>query len=42
MHSLGEYHRQPRLTAWFGDFPYTYSGLTLQPYQVCSFLIIIK
>ncbi|XP_020909818.1 alpha-ketoglutarate-dependent dioxygenase alkB homolog 3-like [Exaiptasia diaphana] len=26
----GEYHVQPRLTAWFGDFPYTYSGLFTQ------------
>jgi len=31
---LGEYHDQPRLTAWFGDFQYNYSGLTLHPYQV--------
>lgn len=30
----GHYHRQPRLTAWFGDFPYEYSGLTLKPFQV--------
>ena len=31
---IGQYHRQPRLTAWFGDFPYEYSGLTLKPFQV--------
>ena len=29
---------QPRLTAWFGDFPYTYSRLTLKPFKVCLFL----
>lgn len=34
MFLAGQYHRQPRLTAWFGDFPYTYSGLTLQPFEV--------
>lgn len=25
----GEQYLQPRLTAWFGDLPYSYSGVTL-------------
>lgn len=33
---------QPRLTAWFGDFPYTYSGLTLRPYQWSPLLEILR
>lgn len=24
----GEKYLQPRLTAWYGDFPYSYSGVT--------------
>ncbi|XP_013379464.1 alpha-ketoglutarate-dependent dioxygenase alkB homolog 3 [Lingula anatina] len=27
----GESYAQPRLTAWFGDLPYSYSGLTWDP-----------
>lgn len=27
----GKPYLQPRLSAWFGDFPYRYSGITLQP-----------
>ncbi|KAK3098692.1 hypothetical protein FSP39_022094 [Pinctada imbricata] len=27
----GESFLQPRLTAWYGDFPYSYSGLTHEP-----------
>ncbi|KAK3701540.1 hypothetical protein QZH41_020527 [Actinostola sp. cb2023] len=38
----GTLHVQPRLTAWFGDFPYSYSGLTLQPYQWSPMLNIVK
>lgn len=33
---------QPRLTAWYGDIPYTYSGLTLKPYQFSQALEILK
>jgi len=33
---------QPRLTAWFGDFPYTYSRLTLQPYKWSPLLNILR
>ena len=33
---------QPRLTSWFGSFPYTYSGLTLQPYQWSPLLEVIR
>lgn len=28
---FGKSHRQPRLTAWYGDASYTYSGLRLDP-----------
>ncbi len=28
---FGKTHPQPRLTAWYGDAAYRYSGLTLQP-----------
>lgn len=38
----GQYHRQPRLTAWFGDFPYTYSGLTLQPFEWSPLLNVLR
>ena len=27
----GKSYLQPRLTAWFGDLPYSYSGITWQP-----------
>ncbi|XP_070532714.1 alpha-ketoglutarate-dependent dioxygenase alkB homolog 3-like [Ptychodera flava] len=29
----GESYLQPRLTAWFGDLPYSYSGVTLEAYS---------
>lgn len=38
----GQYHRQPRLTAWFGDFPYQYSGLTLKPFQWSPLLNMLR
>ncbi|EDO39194.1 predicted protein [Nematostella vectensis] len=38
----GEFHKQPRLTAWFGEFPYTYSGLTLRPFQWSPILNILR
>ena len=38
----GELRKQPRLTAWFGDKPYTYTGLTLQPYQWSPLLDMIR
>lgn len=28
---FGRKHREPRLTAWYGDAPYTYSGRTVNP-----------
>ena len=28
---FGQHHLQPRLTAWYGDASYTYSGLRLDP-----------
>lgn len=33
---------QPRLTAWFGDHPYTYTGLTLQPFQWSPLLNMVR
>ena len=39
---FGKTHLQPRLTAWYGDFAYTYSGLTLQPKNWHSLLLKIK
>lgn len=33
---------QPRLTAWFGDFPYTYSRMTLQPFKWSPLLEILR
>lgn len=38
----GVEHPQPRLTAWYGDVSYTYSGLTLEPYQFCFVLNMLK
>ncbi|XP_028412746.1 alpha-ketoglutarate-dependent dioxygenase alkB homolog 3-like isoform X3 [Dendronephthya gigantea] len=38
----GHYHRQPRLTAWFGDFSYEYSGLTLKPFQWSPLLNMLR
>jgi len=33
---------QPRMTCWFGDFPYTYSGLTLAPLKLSPLLEILR
>lgn len=30
----GEYYPQPRLVAWYGPFPYSYSGVTLEAAEV--------
>jgi len=38
----GESKAQPRLTAWYGDINYSYSGLTLNPYQFSPLLNILK
>ena len=34
----GKRHLQPRLTAWYGEAAYTYSGLTLQPLPLTPLL----
>jgi alkylated DNA repair dioxygenase AlkB len=34
----GRRHLQPRLTAWYGEASYTYSGLTLQPLPLTPLL----
>ena len=34
----GKRHLQPRLTAWYGEAGYTYSGLTLQPVPLTPLL----
>lgn len=34
----GKRHLQPRLTAWYGEASYTYSGLTLQPLALTPLL----
>ena len=39
---MGETHTIPRLTAWYGDIPYTYSGLTLTPYQFSPLLDMLR
>jgi len=39
---FGKKVMQPRLTAWFGDFPYTYSRLTLQPFKWSPLLQILR
>src|SRR6185295_9220007 len=41
---LGKAVMQPRLTAWYGeaDKPYTYSGITMQPYAWTNSLLSIK
>ena len=41
---LGKEIMQPRLTAWYGeaDKPYTYSGITMQPYAWTNSLLSIK
>ena len=38
----GKAYRQPRLSAWFGDCSYRYSGITLQPTPWTSTLLDIK
>ena len=38
----GQYHPQPRLTAWFGDLPYQYSGLTLKPFKWSPLLNMLR
>lgn len=41
---MGKEIMQPRLTAWYGeaDKPYTYSGITMQPFAWTNSLKIIK
>lgn len=38
----GKQHLQPRLTAAYGDAPYTYSGLTIHPLPWTPLLLSIK
>lgn len=38
----GKQHRQPRLTAWYGEAAYAYSGLTLVPLPFTELLLEIK
>ena len=38
----GKRHLQPRLTAWYGDASYTYSGLRLQPLRWTALLLEIR
>ena len=38
----GKQHLQPRLTAWFGDAPYRYSGLTLAPLPFTPLLQLVR
>jgi alkylated DNA repair dioxygenase AlkB len=39
---FGKYILQPRLTAYYGDKPYTYSGITMQPLPWNNALLEIK
>jgi alkylated DNA repair dioxygenase AlkB len=39
---FGRRHAQPRLTAWYGDVPYTYSGLTLEPRPWTALLAALR
>nr|WP_074213558.1 alpha-ketoglutarate-dependent dioxygenase AlkB [Salinivibrio sp. ES.052] len=39
---FGRTMMQPRLLAWYGDHPYTYSGLTLQPLAWTQTLFDLK
>ena len=39
---FGKTHPQPRLTAWYGDMAYRYSGLTMQPLPWTPLLLEIK
>ena len=38
----GKRHLQPRLTAWYGDASYTYSGLRLEPLPWTALLLDIR
>jgi alkylated DNA repair dioxygenase AlkB len=38
----GKRHLQPRLTAWYGDASYTYSGLRLEPLPWTALLLAIR
>lgn len=38
----GKRHLQPRLTAWYGDAPYTYSGLRLVPLPWTALLLELR
>ena len=38
----GKRHLQPRLTAWYGDTSYTYSGLRLEPLPWTALLLEIR
>mgnify|MGYP000200146101 CR=1 FL=1 len=38
----GKRHLQPRLTAWYGDASYTYSGLRLEPLRWTALLLEIR
>jgi alkylated DNA repair dioxygenase AlkB len=38
----GKRHLQPRLTAWYGDASYTYSGLRLEPLPWTELLLVIR
>jgi alkylated DNA repair dioxygenase AlkB len=38
----GKHHLQPRLTAWYGDASYTYSGLRLEPLPWTALLLELR
>jgi alkylated DNA repair dioxygenase AlkB len=38
----GKRHPQPRLTAWYGEASYTYSGLKLEPLPWTALLLVIR
>ena len=38
----GKRYLQPRLTAWYGDASYTYSGLRLEPLPWTELLLVIR
>jgi alkylated DNA repair dioxygenase AlkB len=38
----GKRHLQPRLTAWYGEASYTYSGLRLDPLPWTELLLVIR
>lgn len=39
---FGKKIMQPRLTAWLGDKPYSYSGITMQPHAFGPAMMVIK